>query len=378
MSSSELMPRHTFTLKASQPNLKLRGTDKTPNFQTTSPVVRELRRHPLTPLCYAHFQAELHAHPDRAWVSWLLDAIKNGVRIGYEGTRDATIAPNLHSSLKHPQAIDREIQKECEAGRLLGPFPLPPIQHLKCSGVGAVPKKNGKWRMIYHLSAPAGSSVNDHIPKDAYSLHYSSVDDATQILSHLGRGAFLAKVDLQSAFRQIPVHSDDWNLLGIRWRQQYYVDTCLPFGLRSAPYLFNQFAEALHWVLQNNYHLNWLIHYLDDYLIMATSSPQCLQQLTTFLEVCKRLGIPIAMEKVDGPVTVIVFLGLELDTVQQQIRLPKDKLEDILRELHMWQLCKKATKRELLSLIGSHQSAPCFLWCCFLWGPVQSINHLVN
>ena len=75
----------------------------------------------------------------------------------------------------------------------------------------------------------------------------------------------MAKVDLKSAFRIIPVRKQDWELLGIHWRNQYYVDTCLPFGLRSAPYLFNQFADALEWILRNNYSLQWVIHYLDDY-----------------------------------------------------------------------------------------------------------------
>ncbi len=87
--------------------------------------------------------------------------------------------------------------------------------------------------------------VDSHKPP---SLQYSSVDDATTILSRLGKGAL---VDLKSAFSMVPVHRHDWELLGIHWRRAYYVDTCLPFGLRSARYLFNQFAEALQWILQN-------------------------------------------------------------------------------------------------------------------------------
>ena len=54
----------------------------------------------------------------------------------------------------------------------------------------------------------------------------------------------MAKIDLKSAFRMIPVHRADWDLLGMHWRGQYYVDTCLPFGLRSAPFLFNEYATS--------------------------------------------------------------------------------------------------------------------------------------
>ena len=99
----------------------------------------------------------------------------------------------------------------------------------------------------------------------------------------------------------------------MKWKEAYYIDTCLPFGLRSAPYLFNQFAEALQWILQHNYGLQWLIHYLDDYLIVgAPDSHSCGEHLQDFLRVCMRLGFPVAMDKVNGPAAVLSFLGLEL------------------------------------------------------------------
>ena len=64
-----------------------------------------------------------------------------------------------------------------------------------------------------------------------------------------------------------------------------------------------------------------------------------------------QLGIPAAMNKVGHPATVLPFLGLELDSVLQQICLPPDKLGEILAELTKWQSRNK-TKRKLLSLIG--------------------------
>ena len=204
-----------------------------------------------------------------------------------------------------------------------------------------------------HLSAPAGNSINDHISRDEFSLHYSSVDDAVKLLVSLGRGASMAKVDLKSAFRMVPVRKEDWQFLGMKWRDNFYVDTCLPFGLRSAPFLFNQFAEALEWILRNNYGLHWLIHYLDDYFLAGPpKSSLCDGHLQRFLGVCEQLGFPVAMNKVEGPATTLTFLGLELDSVLQQIRLPQTKLAEMLTELTHWLRRKKTTKRELLSLIG--------------------------
>ena len=57
------------------------------------------------------------------------------------------------------------------------------------------------------------------------------------MLLKLGKGALMAKIDLKSAFRIVPVCKNDWDLLGIHWRDKYCVDTCLLFGLRSDPFL---------------------------------------------------------------------------------------------------------------------------------------------
>ena len=38
----------------------------------------------------------------------------------------------------------------------------------------------------------------------------------------------------------------------MHWAGQFYVDTVLPFGLRSAPFIFNKFATALEWILQHH------------------------------------------------------------------------------------------------------------------------------
>ena len=129
-----------------------------------------------------------------------------------------------------------------------------------------------------HLSAPPGSSINDYISQTEYSLHYSSVDDAIQLLSTWESGGLMAKVDLKSAFRMVPVRHEDWELLRIYWRDHYYIDTCLPFGCRSAPFLFNQFATAIHWILAENYQAN-LNHYLDDFLVGPPDFPKCAQSV---------------------------------------------------------------------------------------------------
>ena len=76
-------------------------------------------------------------------------------------------------------------------------------------------------------------------------MSYISVDDAAELIRHTGRGAFLAKVDIKQAYRMVPVHPDDHPLLGMVWEGALFVDSALPFGLRSTPKIFSVLADAL-------------------------------------------------------------------------------------------------------------------------------------
>ena len=93
------------------------------------------------------------------------------------------------------------------------------------------------------------------------------------------------------------------------------------------------------------------------------SSLLCQQNLTTIQHTCRDLGIPLAEEKLEGPTTSLMFLGIVLDTSQMEIRLPADKLQRTQKELTHWLDRKKATKREVLSLVGILQHAAKVVRC---------------
>ena len=86
----------------------------------------------------------------------------------------------------------------------------------------------------------------DGICKELCSLSYVRVDDIVPVIQRLGQGTLLAKLDVQAAYRTVPVHLDDRHLLGMVWKGRIYIDTTLPFGLRSAPKIFNSVADALN------------------------------------------------------------------------------------------------------------------------------------
>lgn len=62
--------------------------------------------------------------------------------------------------------------------------------------------------------------------------------------------------------------------------------------------------------------------------------------------------MPLSPEKTEGPVTIITFLGTQLDSVKQTVGPLEGKMHEILNEFIVFQHLK-ATKRDILSLLGT-------------------------
>ena len=139
--------------------------------------------------------------------------------------------------------------------------------------------------------------MNDGIPTHLCTLTYITVDTAIEHILTLGAGTQLAKIDIRNAFRLLPVHPADRHMLDMKWNEQVYIDTCLPFGLRSAPKLFNVLADLLSWILQNK-GVSPLLHYLDDFLTLGPPvATRCAENLMIIKEICTQLGIPFMQPK---------------------------------------------------------------------------------
>lgn len=325
--------------------------------------IRGQHRQPLpTPIRVFELSQALKDHPDPKFVSQLCQNLNFGVKIGFQGTRRSRFSKNLPTAIEKPDIVSSNLATEVALGRTAGPFDSPPFINFQVSPIGLVPKKHSdKFRTIFHLSFPKSgiSSINYSITKDDFGLQYITIDNAIAGIKSYGKGCFLAKTDIESAFRLIPVHPEDYELLGMFWNNKYYFDKVLPFGLRSAPFLFNQLSDAVEWVLIHKQHISFVCHILDDFLIIEPPSGsfpfdfKCRTSLTKMLNSFKTFGIPIATKKTEGPSTVIEFMGIILDSGRMEARLPRDKVERILTSLDSFAHKKSCTLKELQSLIGT-------------------------
>jgi len=344
----------------------------------------------VTPLSVAQFALELEHHPDKSRVSYVLNGLLHGFKIGFKHTHSLKSSKrNKPSAYQHARVIDKYLANEVSLRRVAGPFPTLPMSDLQVSSFGVIPKRGqpGKWRLIVDLSSPRGTSVNDGIDPEEFMLQYIRLDQIISMVAKHGKGALLAKFDVEAAYRNIPVHPEDRRLLGLKWWGKFFVDLVLPFGLRSAPFIFNSVATMVEWILINNHSVSDIVHYLDDFILAGPpDSSVCAQDLATSLIVCNKLGLPLHPKKCEGPATSLVVLGILLNSEDLTARLPEDKLIALKSLIQSWVPRRWCNRHQLESLIGHLHHAAKVVWpgrsfirrmidllCCF-----RNKNHPIR
>ena len=186
------------------------------------------------------------------------------------GPRELKMSKNLISAKENSSEVHRKINAEIEKGRVGGLYETTPFPNMRCSPIGLVPKKaQGEFRLIHHLSWPEGNSVNYHIDPEKASVKYSSFDDAIRIVQQAGHNCELAKCDVKSAFRLLPIHPDDYELVGFTFQNKYYFDKAMPFGCSVSCATWEKFSSFIEWAVQTGAQRGLSIHYLDDYLFVG-------------------------------------------------------------------------------------------------------------
>ena len=157
----------------------------------------------------------------------------------------------------------------------------------------------------------------------------------------------MARSDIQNAFKLIPIRPEDYELQGFEWQGHYYYDKTLVMGCSISCRIFEDFSSALQWILVHKFKIQNITHILDDLFFVNKTERECQAALDRFLWLCDELGVPIAYEKTLGPAQVLAFVGITLDSIKMESRLPVEKLQ-------------KA--KENLSKTKTHRKSKPFKW----------------
>lgn len=286
--------------------------------------------------------------------SFILNGVKYGFDVIDTEVAESAVKPtemenyNSATSPENFAKVEQQIKEEILNDR----YKIVKTKPRIISALGAVNKSNGKVRIIHDASRPSGGAINDFWVKEKFQ--YQSIQDAVDLVRP---GYWMAKVDLLSAFRSVSTHVSNHKFMGLKWtfsgdnEPTFLVDTRLPFGTRRSPYIFHQLGQAVRRMMIRMNHPEVVV-FLDDFLVVNETYEGCLESLNVLMRLLRKLGFSLNYNKVSMPSQLITFLGIDLNSNNMTLSLPREKLRDLEETLRELQLREKVTKRELQSLVG--------------------------
>ncbi len=205
----------------------------------------------------------------------VISHIKCGFPVDYQAPTIPVPASSNHASaLWFPDAIDEYIRTEVAEGALFGPFKVPPFQWVALSPL-MTREKRGKdtRRVIMDLSFPKGASVNSGVDKETYlgkkfKLRLPSPLTLKDIIAQEGE-VFMWSIDIRRAYRQLRSDVLDLPLLCFQWKNQFFMDSAVPFGLRHGARNMQAVTQAFTDILRAESILS--LSYIDDIIGVARS-----------------------------------------------------------------------------------------------------------
>ena len=262
-----------------------------------------------------------------------------------------------HASARHfPADINYYIQTEMSYEALIGPFDGPPVDYTHISPLMTRPKKGAEFRrVIMDLSWPEGAAVNDGVDSDVYvdgpaRISLPTVDFMEARLLTLGPGAYMYKTDLARGYRQLRVDPIDWPLLGFQHEGNIYMDMCPPFGLKSSAMCMQRTTEAISYIHGKEGYISR--PYLDDFGGAEATRAEAGDALQSLQTIMREIGIREAIHKICQPAQNMIWLGILFNCVNMTMKIPPEKLNEIMVTLDSWKGRTHATRTQMQSVLG--------------------------
>ena len=223
---------------------------------------RELARHvgAKSAINFSLFE-ELSRGFDPAQRALVLDGLFYGFRLGVDFPPGGRSWVPSHLNDVARARIGENFIRERELGRMLGPFSHPPSGQHWANAV-AIPvseaiKGDGKFRTIFNFSYDWENSANAGIPEAYGFTTYPTFEEVAAAILLVGLDkVFFCLFDVESAFRNLRIHPDDWIFQVVAWQEfeggprWWWIDLALPFGIRVGPAIFNSFGDVLEFILK--------------------------------------------------------------------------------------------------------------------------------
>ena len=242
-----------------------------------------------------------------------------------------TSGDNHPSATNFPLDVDPYFTKETEHKAIVGPCEHIPFP-IHYSPLLSRPKPDDTRRVIVNMSYPYGASLNDRISNTHYDsvdfvLKYPSVEDIVNMVQDLGNDVLLSKIDISRAFRSLRVHPMEYDVLGLQWKGNSYIDISILMGMKTGSALCRRTTDVIRHIMQSKNVR--VFNYIDDVICVHERQNAC-QEFDTLYSLFEFLGLPINPKKVVPPTSALICMGIQVDVASVMVTIPHDKCLQIL------------------------------------------------
>ncbi|KAI4887000.1 hypothetical protein NFI96_027939, partial [Prochilodus magdalenae] len=198
-----------------------------------------------------------------------------------------------------PYALRPKVEAEIE--RLLQQGVISPVQFSDwATPIVPVMKKNGSVRICGDFKV----TINP-----ALCAEYHPIPRIEDLFASLSGGHRFSKLDLSQAYLQVPIKIDSRKYLTITTHKGMFCYNRLPFGITSAPSIFQRIMDQVLQGLPN-------VHcFLDDILITGQDEAHHLRNLEAVLSRLGKVGLRVQKEKCEFFKDSLEYLGHTIDSV---------------------------------------------------------------
>ena len=288
----------------------------------------------------AHFAEKWEEITDNKWV---LSIVRNGFRIPF-----IKITPLSSVPIRMSQSSSPFLREEIE--NLLNKRAVERVQNPGTPGfysrIFLVPKKNGKFCLILDLSL-----LNRYIEKQAFKMEtVKSVRQAMRL------NDWAVSIDLTDAYLHVPIHRQSRKYLRFLHQDQVYHFSALPFGMSLSPLIFSKLMDVIAAFLRQR--AISVFPYLDDWLIKNLIHNRLITQTRICIQTIQSLGFLPNLKKSDlFPAQKFTFIGMEILTQQNLVRVPADRVQNLILTIKKIMSAKHVSARTFLSLLGKLSAA---------------------
>ena len=145
---------------------------------------------------------------------FILDDLKNGFDIIHKNADPKPVLCENHRSAQPGSPLYTEATKQMLHEIGMGNYEVVSEPLDIISSLGVIEKPDGGVRLIHDCSMPEGRAVNDYSTEE-WHQKFARVDDAAALVTE---GCFMAKIDIQSAYRHVPISKHSQRVTGLRWQ----------------------------------------------------------------------------------------------------------------------------------------------------------------